>query len=384
MIIIISDSLPTKSFKRSGIFGLDDYNFFRENGNDIKMIVLYRITYERRFLFDLKNKIDLIRTQIREIKELAANNPNIEFIPYYSLIKPLVFKEDLFLFKKSKFNSKSNNLVIVHNMLHTGLNINWIRKQFPCSKVILKEHSDWLLFPKLIRYFAVKYVGKYDKILANSEFSKRTFQKIFTTYNSTIKYPIPSIEIDYPKFKINTKRVVKSKSDCLRILTVADLLKIKGFTETFDILQILEDAKIDWKWTIIGKGIFYNDILRFARDLNFLNKISILTEVQKPELFGYMIESDLYLQLSYRETFGIAPIEAFSYYNKLIVSSHITSVNELGLSTNNNVLIINNIAEIFPNRYSILNFISKEISENDYVKTLPELNAKINMFPEYK
>jgi len=182
MILIITDSIPTPSFKRSGIFGYDDFQFFSNKGDDVKMIILYRITYERRFLFDLKKQVNLIRNQIKEIKDLVAKNPNIEFIPYFSLIKPFVFKEDLFLFKKSKFNSQLFNFIIVHNMLHTGLSIGWIRKQFPGSKIVLKEHDNWLLYPKLVKYFAIKYINKYDKILANSESTKQSFQKIFSDY----------------------------------------------------------------------------------------------------------------------------------------------------------------------------------------------------------
>ena len=132
----------------------------------------------------------------------------------------------------------------------------------------------------------------------------------------------------------------------MQILTVANLVKEKGFEESFDILKVLEEAKVSWFWTIIGKGIFYNNIIQLATDFNVLHKISILSEIQKPYLFDYMKKSDIYLQLSYQETFGIAPIEAFSYYNKLIVSDHITSIKELGLATNKNVLIIKDINNI--------------------------------------
>jgi glycosyltransferase involved in cell wall biosynthesis len=384
MILIITDSIPTPSFKRSGIFGYDDFKFFAENEYDVKMIILFRITYERRFLFDLKNQVNLIRNQIKEIKGLIAKNPNIEFIHYFSLIKPFVFKEDLFLFKKSKFNNQPFDLIIVHSMLHTGLNISWIRKQFPVSKIVLKEHSNWLLYPELVKYFAMKYINKFDKILANSESSKQSFQKIFTDYKNHIKNPLPIIEIDYPKFSINTKKIIKTKSDCLQILTVANLLKEKGFEESFNILKVLEEAKVEWFWTIIGKGIFFNKIIQLASDFNLLQKILILPEIQKPYIFDYMKKSDIYLQLSYTETFGIAPIEAFSYYNKLIVSEHIISIKELGLATNKNILIIKDINNILSQKEYIINFIYEKEFEDDFDKILTELNTKINKVNIFK
>jgi glycosyltransferase involved in cell wall biosynthesis len=96
-----------------------------------------------------------------------------------------------------------------------------------------------------------------------------------------------------------------------------------------------------------------------------------------------MKKSDIYLQLSYKETFGIVPIEAFSYFNKLIVSDHITSIKELGLATNKNVLIIKDINDILTQKEDIINFINKKESEDDFDKALPELINKINIFSLY-
>jgi len=379
MKLIITDSIPTPSYQRSGIFAYDDFRFFSNKGIDVKMIILYRITYERRFLFNFKKQVDFISHQIKEIKEVVAKNPNIEFIPYFSFIKPFVFKEDLFLFKKSRFRKQAFDQITVHNMLHTGLNISWIKKQFPNNQIILKEHDNWLLYRKFVRYFASRRIAQYDKILANSESTKQSFLKIFSDYKKQIKGTIPIIEIDYPKFSINTLKISKTKSPILQLLTVANLIKAKGFEESFAILKILEDAKIKWFWTIIGKGPFYDTINQMATDFNFSHKISIFPEVQKPYLFEYMKKSDIYLQLSYMETFGIAPIEAFSYYNKLIVSDHITSINELGLATNNNVLIIRDINNIIAQKKDIISFIMKDEFESDFERVLPELNSKVNL-----
>lgn len=376
MKLIITDSIPTPSYQRSGIFAYDDFRFFLNKGFDVKMIVLYRITYERRFLFNIRNQADFICHQIKELKEVVAKNPNIEFIPYFSFIKPFVFKEDLFLFKKSKFAKMPFDQITVHNMLHTGLNVKWIRLQFPGSKIVLKEHDNWLLYSKLVRYFAIRCINKYDEIFANSESTKQSFLKVFSDYNIIDK--IPKIEVDYPKFKINTKKIIKLRTSILQVLTVANLIKEKGFEESFAIFKIFEDAKIEWFWTIIGKGPLYDTIIQMAADFNFSHKISILPEVQKPDLYEYMKKADIYLQLSYMETFGITPIEAFSYYNKLVVSDYITSITELGLDLNSNILTIIDISDISAQKEEIIGFIQKDEFEDDFERVLPELNRKVN------
>lgn len=380
MILIVTDSIPTPSFKRSGIFGYDDFQFLNRNASIAKMTILHRITIDRRFLLDVIKQIKSIKKQIKEIREVADKNPNIEFIPYFSIIKPFVFKEDFFILKKSKFKDEKFQTVIVHSILHTGLNVNWIKAQFSGAKVILKEHSNWLLYPKMVRYFAVRCISKYDMILINSEAARQTFFTIFSMYKKQIGEPVPAIEVDYPKFKINTLTVTKSESSLLKILTVADLLKAKGFEEAFEILKILETANVKWEWSIIGKGVFLKNIIERATQLGFLEKIKILPEVQKPALFEHMKESHIYLQLSYRETFGIAPIEAFSYYNKLIISDHINSIKELGLSSNENIFIIKNINDIAAQKEEILTFVSKKSCEAGFNKELSKINQKVNFF----
>src|SRR6185503_7991174 len=132
-ILIICDSIPTESYKRSGVFAFDDYDFLLKKGYNVKLVILYRITYSRGNLFQLQKQYKTNRLQISEINKAVKKNPDLELIPYYSLIKPFVFKEDLFIIKNSRFKKEKFDVVIVHSMLHTGLNIDWIRKQFSKS-----------------------------------------------------------------------------------------------------------------------------------------------------------------------------------------------------------------------------------------------------------
>jgi hypothetical protein len=163
-ILLITNSFPTENYKRSGIFAYDDYLSFLDNGSKVNMIILYRITFEKRHLLNLYGQYKNNKSQINEINAAIADLPNIELITYFSMIKPFVFKEDLFLNKTSKFKNKNFTSIIVHSMLHTGLNISWIKKQFPNQKIILKEHSDWSLFNKITKYFCLKKINLYSEV----------------------------------------------------------------------------------------------------------------------------------------------------------------------------------------------------------------------------
>ena len=108
-------------------------------------------------------------------------------------------------------------------------------------------------------------------------------------------------------------------------------------------------------------------INRLISKYSFHERVTIIPEIQKPTLYEYMLDSNIYMQLSYQESFGIGPIEAFSFYNKLIVSKLISSVNEFQLNQSKNVLIIENIKKIDRQRKDILSFVYRDPIISDFV-----------------
>lgn len=379
-VLLITDSFPTESYKRSGIFAFDDYLFLSNKGLKVKMIILYRITFERKQLFKPWQQYQKIKRQITEIRFAIKSSTNIELIPYFSLIKPLVFKEDLFLYKTSKFKNKNFDGIIVHSMLHTGLNISWIKRQFPNQKIILKEHSDWSMFNKIIRYFCFKKINLFSEIWSNSLISKEKFENLLSL-NKDLVFAPPEISIDYPKFFINQQTYLKQYST-IKFITVANLIKQKGYEETFEIMKIASFLGIDWSWKIIGKGVFIDKINELTILNGFEKNITVIPELKKTELYDELIESNIYVQLSYQETFGIAPIEGFSFYNKLIVSDKITSVNELGLKSNSNVLVIENIDNILIQQSLISKFLIQNQNLVEFNETISFVNNQVNSSPK--
>jgi glycosyltransferase involved in cell wall biosynthesis len=375
-ILLITNSFPTENYKRSGIFAYDDYLSFLDNGSKVNMIILYRITFEKRHLLNLYGQYKNNKSQINEINAAIADLPNIELITYFSMIKPFVFKEDLFLNKTSKFKNKNFTSIIVHSMLHTGLNISWIKKQFPNQKIILKEHSDWSLFNKITKYFCLKKINLYSEVLSNSLISKEKMENFFLSNKNIVVSP-PEMNIDYPKFFVNEKPFLKTYST-LKFITIANLIKEKGFEETFEIMKIVNHMNLDWSWTIVGKGTFLNRIEELIVLNGFERNIKIIPELNKERLYEEFIKSNIYVQLSYRETFGIAPIEGFSFFNKLIVSNEIASVNELGLKKNLNILVLNDIDNIIEQQNDIVRFLLKNQDIDEFSKAISFIKKEIN------
>lgn len=327
-ILIISENYPTYLQKRGGVFALDELNFFENQGYLCYLTILYRKTLEKRHILKPYSKIKETQDHINSIKKEVKNRPNCELITYYSLPKPFVFNEACFIAANSSFRDYSIHTVFVHSTLHAGLTIKWIKKQFPKALVILKQHSNINLYHPLVRMLYIRTLHNYDYIACNSNKSKEELKESVKNLEQN------KLVVEYPKFKINNSPVIKSNKKHIKFCTVANLIKEKGFYESISLIEYIDNKGVDWSWVIIGKGN-----LRASLEKEFNNRrwdnVIFIEEVNKINLYKILEESNVYLQLSYKETFGIAPLEAYSYQNKLIISNEITSVNELLVDEDN-------------------------------------------------
>jgi len=309
-VLIVTDSLPTKSFPRANIFALDQGSSFLKDGNEVFYLILHRLYINRQsnILQNIKDRI----LQYVELKSLVAYN--IELKPYFSIMKPFVFKEDLFLFGGSKFSRTDFDIIIVHFMVHPGLAINWIRDKIVSKKYILYSHSDWRYFNSMVSYFCRYYIKYYDHVWVTSNEQKDILKRL-TTNRITVNPPI---------HYINTEDI--NKAYTLEFLTVSNLISIKGFDKMMAFFTELNKYDTSWKWRIIGHGILRNDIKKWIQENNFIRNVVIISELAKPHLLKEYKKASYYIQLSERETYGISPKEAYHFKCKLIISNNIPSV----------------------------------------------------------
>ena len=374
-ILLITDCYPTESFKREGIFAYDDFIFLKSQNIDVNLLILNRFTIERMKVSHIFREIKKNVIQIKEIKKTIKSNTKIELINYFSMVKPWVMNEDFLLWKEPIMAKNHYDLVIVHSILHTGLNIKWIRKNFLNSKIILKVHSDWLLFNKIVQKYTLKKAQLYDEIWANSETNKRGIEKLFLSKSiATMK-----IFVDYPKFHINTERINK-KYYPIKFLTVANIIKEKGFDDCFILFEYLTQQNIEWTWEIVGKGNYLEQLNNKIKEYSYTQRIRIIPEVKKENLWQYYQEANFYLQLTYFESFGIAPIEAFCFYNKLIISENIPSITELGIGQSLNILQVNRL-KLNERFADIMKFIKGSDILIDFDSNIQTLSQKIYTMP---
>lgn len=211
----------------------------------------------------------------------------------------------------------TKDIRIVH--IHAASDLSFFRKSIIIIlakifkvKIVLSLHAgDMLEFYEQHLKFVHKITNKCDVVIAltpywQKEFAKRKFCHRIECIPNTIKIP-------------NTN-VNKPRSTKLRILFLGSICHYKGI---FDVIKCFIKNKDYLKEKVIlnicgvGESTCLDQMIIDSGITKFVNNIGWVDGIKKEQL---LMESDILIQPSYIEAFGIAVIEAMSYHLPVIGS----------------------------------------------------------------
>lgn len=96
----------------------------------------------------------------------------------------------------------------------------------------------------------------------------------------------------------------------LRIITVARLHWKKGLEYALEGLKILNDAGIDFRYTVVGDGVELERLVIASHQLGIADRVGFVGKKTPEETTRLLSESDFYLQYSVQEGFCNAVLEA--------------------------------------------------------------------------
>jgi glycosyltransferase involved in cell wall biosynthesis len=96
----------------------------------------------------------------------------------------------------------------------------------------------------------------------------------------------------------------------LRIMTVARLHWKKGLEYALEGLKLLNDAGIDFRYTVVGDGVELERLVIASHQLGIADRVSFVGIKTPAETSRLLSESDVYLQYSIQEGFCNAVLEA--------------------------------------------------------------------------
>ena len=261
-------------------------------------------------------------------------NNNYEIIIFKKFIFNIVFvfkyylNLNIFFFLNSYVSKiiKKNDIDIWHFNFLTFKSLILINvlKKFN-QKIIVTFHGIDLQIDETINY-GYRLNKRYDVFLRN------TLKKIdkFTYLSETIKEDLIKLGVEEHKLiyfpnSVNIEKfekVIEKKNkydEKIHFITVARFAeKKKGFDLIQEVSSKLIDREIDFKWKIIGENselLYKNKFIKSHLKLyEIINNIENFDEEFFPhtDLINHYKSSDIYLNLSRIESFGITFIEALA------------------------------------------------------------------------
>ena len=300
---------------------------------------------------------------------------------------------DCYIFDKADLKNNNYKIILLNKLIlsfvfilkyYFNLNLNFILKIY-LNKIIKKKRYDIWHFnfvnykslilidclkdlkQKILVTFQgvdiqinkeIKYGYRLDK--KYEKYLKKILDKIdnFSCLSNTIKKDLLNLNVPLEKIciipnaveieKFKKLKIDRVKNDKINLITVARFSeKKKGFDLVPELLVKLIELKLDFHWNIIGKNtkeLFKKDIIKKNSDkFTIIDDLINFDETYLPSshLINKYMRSDIYLNLSRIESFGITFIEALAS-GIPVISFDTKGVNEIIKNQYNGYIIEGN------------------------------------------
>lgn len=138
--------------------------------------------------------------------------------------------------------------------------------------------------------------------------------------------------------------LMTKEKDIIKILSVGRLVELKGFHLCVPVCKRLIDEGYKIKWYVAGEGDFRMEIEKEIGKYGVKENFILLGNCANP--YTYINSTDICVQPSSYEGFGMAVLEA-KYFNKVIVVSNIPSFLEMITHKENGIVVKRNSDDIY-------------------------------------
>lgn len=183
---------------------------------------------------------------------------------------------------------------------------------YVAEKVTAKNKFAWVnvsyRLEKDDRDFQKYFYDHYNKIIAVSDSARGIFLETFPYYSERVQV---IYDINNPQIIFNMAEAGESYGDNfdgIRMLTIGRLAHQKGYDIALEACKKLKEMGIKFRWYVLGKGPLKDEIEEYIKE-NDLSEHFVLLGI-KANPYPYIKRSDIYVQTSRFEGFGLAIAEA--------------------------------------------------------------------------
>lgn len=246
---------------------------------------------------------------------------------------------------------------------------------YVADKVIAKKKYAWVNVSYRLKHedrkFQEKYYDKYNKIVAVSDSAKQVFLETFPRYSDNIEIIYDINDSKLISNMANSKKAYNDDFDGVRILTIGRLANQKGYDIALQACKKLKQKNIKFRWYSLGIGPLKNEIEKYIYENNLEDYFKLLGVKSNP--YPYISNSDIYVQTSKYEGFGLAIAEA-RMLNIPVVTTRFDAVYNQMIDRKNGLVVdmnaeavANGILELIYNKElnnSIVEYLKREKKGN--------------------
>ena len=199
----------------------------------------------------------------------------------------------------------------------------------------------------------IKNYHNLDYIVVINKYQEKMYNEWFKNSNVKIVRIENSIE------NIN----VKSKLNNNAIIAVGRFDPIKDFTSLIEVMHLLVKNNPTLKLYLLGSGEEQELLKGKIKEYNLENNVIMPGFVNTEEVYKYMAKSDLYVMSSFRESFALVLVEAYSCGLPVISFDILTGPREIVKNNKTGYLIKNREVKDMANKINELLNDKKKLKE---------------------
>ncbi|MFJ7747156.1 glycosyltransferase [Peribacillus sp. NPDC097295] len=213
--------------------------------------------------------------------------------------------------------------------------------------------------------FHQRYYDQFDKIVAVSESTKEIFIETFNQYTAITKV---IYDINNADSIMKMSGVGKSYNDNfkgIRILTIGRLDQNKGYDIALAACKMLKESGVKFRWYSLGKGILKEEIEEQIRTAGLTEDFILLGVEANP--YPFIKDSDIYVQTSRHEGFGLAIAEA-RMLNIPVVTTSFDAVYNQMVNKKNGLVVDMNAEAVCEGIVTLINDLELRSEIKEYLK----------------
>jgi glycosyltransferase involved in cell wall biosynthesis len=228
------------------------------------------------------------------------------------------------------------------------------------------------------RDFQKDFYDQFKEIVVVSDSAKKIFLETFPYYTNKVNviYDINNPDLISKMAQIRGNYEDDFKG--IKILTIGRLASGKGYDIALEACKKLKERKIDFRWYVLGKGPLKEEIEKYIKENNLLNHFVLLGVKSNP--YPFIKESDIYVQTSRFEGFGLAIAEA-RMLNIPVVTTRFDAVYNQMIDGKNGLVVEMNADAVCNGIINLINDPLLKQNITDYLKEEKKGNVEeINKF----